>query len=137
MNAKTRCPAQAPHRRAGKRKAGGSRFVLTTMLSAIGLFLWVLPSAEAESTREAASAIGTVQPAMQAPGQAAALAAPFTVAANGPFRLTIGGADDSQANAAAEPPRLSVSRSPCVARTSLGAYRYEPAVPSSTRSHSA
>nr|WP_228882359.1 type II and III secretion system protein family protein [Paraburkholderia saeva] len=71
------------------------------MLSAIGLFLWVLPSAEAESTREAASAVGTVQPAMQAPGQAAALAAPFTVAANGPIRLTIGGADDSQANAAA------------------------------------
>ncbi len=73
--------------------------MLTTMLGAIGLFLWVLPSAEAESTREAASVVGTVQPALKTPGQAAALAAPFTVAANGPIRLTIGGADESQASA--------------------------------------
>ncbi|CAG4893366.1 pilus assembly protein N-terminal domain-containing protein [Paraburkholderia gardini] len=101
MNAKTRCPAQAPHRRAQKRRAGGSRFVLTTMLSAIGLFLWVQPSAEAESTREAASVVGAVQPAaLNPPRQAATLAAPFTVAANGPIRLTIGGADESQAGAA-------------------------------------
>ncbi|MGF6757037.1 pilus assembly protein N-terminal domain-containing protein [Paraburkholderia sp. GAS42] len=101
MNAKSGCPARAPHRRATKRGAGRSRFALTTMLGAIGLFLWVLPSAEAESTRQTATAIGTVQPAVQAQPQALASNAPLTVAANGPIRLTIGGGDDSQAAAAA------------------------------------
>src|SRR5258708_19369228 len=83
MNAKTGFPAQAPDRRTGTRRTGGSRFALTTALGAIGLFLWVLPAAEAQSTRGATSSTGIVQPPLPS-------GAPLTVAANGPIRLTIG-----------------------------------------------
>src|SRR5258708_23008517 len=93
MNAKTGCPAQAPDRRTGTRRTGGSRFALTTALGAIGLFLWVLPAAEAQSTRGATGRPGIVEPPLPS-------GAPLTVAANGRIRLTTGGADDAPSAAA-------------------------------------
>lgn len=98
MNAKSQRLTRAPARYETARRPLGTRFALTVALGAIGAFLWVLPSAQAEGSHDASSAVGMVTSTVPAPAVAAA--APFTVAANGPIRLTIGAADNAPANAA-------------------------------------
>ncbi|HEY3598879.1 MAG TPA: pilus assembly protein N-terminal domain-containing protein [Paraburkholderia sp.] len=71
--------------------SAAARFALTILLGLIGAFLWVLPTAQAESVRGRSSVTGMV--ASAAPAQAPLPDTPLTVAANGPIRLTIGAAD--------------------------------------------
>jgi pilus assembly protein CpaC len=96
MNAKSQRPTRASARYRATRQPAGPRFALTVVLGAIGAFLWVLPSAQAEGAHDASSAVGMVTSTIPAPATAAA--APFTVASNGPIRLTIGSADPAPSN---------------------------------------
>jgi pilus assembly protein CpaC len=98
MNAKSQRPTRASDTYKANRRPAGPRFALTVALSAIGAFLWVLPSAQAEGSHDANSAVGMVTSTVPTPGAAAA--APFTVASNGPIRLTIGSADPVPSSAA-------------------------------------
>ncbi len=99
MNAKSQRLTRGSDRYETASRPAGTRFALTVVLGAIGAFLWVLPSAQAEGSHDASSAVGMVTSTVPAPAVTAA--APFTVAANGPIRLTIGAADNGPANAAA------------------------------------
>lgn len=98
MNAKSQRPTRASDRYKAAHRPAGARFALTVVLSAMGAFLWVLPSAQAEGSHDASSAVGMVTSTVPAP--AAAAAAPFTVASNGPIRLTIGSADPAPSSGA-------------------------------------
>lgn len=80
-------------------RPAGTRFALTLSLGVIGAFLWLLPSAQAEGAHDANSAVGMVTSTVPAPAGVAIAAAPFTVASNGPIRLTFGAADNAPVNA--------------------------------------
>lgn len=99
MNAKSRRPTRASHRYEVSQRTAGTRFALTIMLGAIGAFLWMLPSAQAEGAHAASSAVGMVTSTI--PAQSAEAPAPYTVASNGPIRLTIGAADPAPSASAA------------------------------------
>jgi pilus assembly protein CpaC len=108
MNAKSRRATDASHRytlseRSVRPRPAGARFALTVVLGAMGAFLWMLPSAQAEGAHAASSAVGMVTGTV--PMQDAAAPAPFTVAANGPIHLTIGAGDGAPAAAPAAPVR--------------------------------
>jgi pilus assembly protein CpaC len=98
MNAKLQRPTHASDKYGTVRQTAGARFALTVTLSAIGAFLWVLPSAQAEGARDANSATGIVSGTLPVP--AAAATQPLMVASNGPIRLTIGSADPLPSGAA-------------------------------------
>ncbi|RFU44620.1 type II and III secretion system protein family protein [Paraburkholderia sp. DHOC27] len=93
MNAKSRRLARPSARQATSGRSGGARVALTVMLGAIGAFLWVLPSAQAEGARAANTAVGMVSGTV--PAQTYASAEPITVAGTGPIRLTIGSAENA------------------------------------------
>jgi pilus assembly protein CpaC len=101
MNAKTDRLAHPSRRREARvQRSGAGRFALTVLLGAMGAFMGILPTAEAEGVRGTSVTSGMV--ASQAPLPSALPSvlpsalpsdAPLTVAASGPIRLTIGAAD--------------------------------------------
>jgi len=98
MNANTDCQARASRRRemkeATRQRPGAGRFALTVVLGAMGAFLWLQPSAQAEGVRDKSTATGMVTGAPSVVPGIAPLPGngPLTVAA-GPIQLTIGAAE--------------------------------------------
>jgi pilus assembly protein CpaC len=98
MNAKSaRLAHRSPGRKARMQRPAAARFALTVMLGTISAFLWVLPTAQAESVGDRSATAGMIARAMPAAAmQAAVMPAadvplpqipqmPVTMAANARF----------------------------------------------------
>jgi pilus assembly protein CpaC len=104
MKSKPNHPKRAPLPPVAARGRARSRFAQASVCGLLGVFLWALPTAQAETPFGPNSAVGSVDaPATRPlPDQPKPSTVPITLAANGaPMRLTIGMATGAAAAAAA------------------------------------